>query len=86
MLTKTRVLLTDLLMGGFCPLETSDLMDGKALDIPLARLSWSERKGEKGVLAEDAEERTGFLGDEVGREEDDFTTGLSTSSGEDNVA
>lgn len=74
MLAKTLVLLTDLLMGGFCPLETSDLMEGKALGIPWAWLLRPEWTGERGLLVEDGEERMGFLGDES-----DFTTGPSTS-------
>lgn len=72
MLTNTLVLLTDLFMGGFCPMEAAGLTEGKALENPLVRLS--ERTGELRLLAGDEGVR-GFLGEEMELDEDVFTAG-----------
>lgn len=61
MLTKALVLLTDLFIGGFCPIEVAGLMEGKALEIPL--LSRLGRIGELRLLAGDGG-ATSFFGEE----------------------
>lgn len=72
MLTNTFVLLTDLFMGGFCPMEAAGLMEGKVLEIPLVGLS--ERTGELRLLAGDEGVKS-FVGEEMELDEDVFTAG-----------
>lgn len=80
MLTKTRVLLTDLFIGGFCPAEVVGLMEGKAVEIPLVGLFKLERTGELRGLAGDEGVKS-FLGEEMGLEEDVFTGTLTGTRG-----
>lgn len=62
MLTKTLVLLTDLFIGGFSPVEVDGLMEGEAPEIPLV-LSRPGRTGEVRLLAGDEGVKS-FFGEE----------------------
>lgn len=61
MLTKALVLLTDLFIGGFCPVEVADLMEGKAPETSL--LSRPGRTGGLRLLAGDGGVKS-FFGEE----------------------
>lgn len=72
MLTKTLVLLTDLFIGGFCPVEAAGLMKEEALEIPV--FCRPERTGEVRGLAGDDGVKS-FVGGEMELGEGVLTTG-----------